>query len=194
MNAAIIIFDDFTDIDLFLIWDILGRQSLGWEVKILGQKNEHVSTNGLSIKTHGNIAESINFDVVIFCSGKKGTRKVINDQSFLNSIRLDINKQLIGSICSGALIMAKLGLLDGLTATTHPQAKKELQSLGIEAVDKPLVAHKNIATTGGCLAGVYLAAWLIQNKHGTAKRDEVIEELLPVGQQAIYQELIAKSI
>ncbi len=42
-QVAIIIFDDFTDIDLFLFWDILGRDKADWNIKILGTQAQHVS-------------------------------------------------------------------------------------------------------------------------------------------------------
>ncbi|MBS0351974.1 MAG: DJ-1/PfpI family protein [Proteobacteria bacterium] len=65
-------------------------------------------------------------------------------------------KQIIGSICSGALILAKLGLLKNNSATTHPRAKPDLQPLEVNVIDKPLVCNGNIATAGGCLSAQYI--------------------------------------
>lgn len=70
-KIAIVIFDDFTDIDLFLMWDILSRNQTDWQIKILGTKEQHRSTHGLYVTTHGNISEANNADVVLFSSGKK---------------------------------------------------------------------------------------------------------------------------
>ena len=97
-------------------------------------------------------------------------------------------------ICSGALIMAKLGLLKNLTATTHPRAKDELQSFGIVVLDQPLVCHGNIATAGGCLAAIYLVGWMLEILYGPEKRDEALKEIIPVGQNQAYQNLISSSI
>lgn len=192
-KISVIIFDDFTDIDLFLMWDLFGRNKTDWEISILGTKESHCSSNGLTIHTHGNIVESKNADVILFSSGK-GSRAVIQDPNFLNEFFLDPKKQIIGSICSGALILASLGLLRDLTATTHPRAKDELQNMGIKVIDEPLICHGNIATAGGCLSAIYLVGWVIDILHGKEKRNQLLEEIMPVGQNKIYEELISSSI
>lgn len=193
-KIAIIIFDDFTDIDLFLMWDILGRNRADWQVKILGTKEQHRSNNGLLITTHGNISEANEADVVLFSSGKKGARAVMKDKAFLATFSLNPQRQLIGSICSGALILASLGLLNGRPATTHPTAKDELQALGIQVIDKPLVCSGNITTAGGCLSAQYLVGWVIERLYGVEKRREALKSLMPVGQSDIYEQLITSSI
>lgn len=192
-KIAIIIFDDFTDIDLFLMWDVLARNKADWTVKILGTKETHLSSNKLVIQTHGNISEANDADVVLFSSGK-GSRAVIQDADFLKAFSLDVRRQVIGSICSGALILASLGLLKNLTATTHPGAKIELEKMNVEVIDQPLVCHGNIATAGGCLSAVYLMGWMIEVLYGKNKRDEVLKEIMPVGQRDVYQNLISASI
>jgi hypothetical protein len=50
MKIAIVIFDKFTDIDLFLMWDLLNRVRVdGWEVKILGEREAHLSATNFEI-------------------------------------------------------------------------------------------------------------------------------------------------
>lgn len=192
-KISIIIFDDFTDIDLFLMWDVLGRNKQDWKVKILGTKLYHKSSNGLNIPTHGYIEEANNADVVLFASGK-GTREVIQDQEFLTAFTLNPKRQLIGSICSGALILAALGLLIDKKATTHPRAKQQLISMGIDVVDKPFVCNGNIATAGGCLSAQYLVGWVIDKLCGTEKKKAALQEIFPVGQIELYENLLNTTI
>lgn len=192
-KIVIIIFDHFTDIDLFLMWDLLGRNKMDWTVRIIGTKKSHLSSNGLVIQTHGDISESKDADVVLFSSGK-GSRAVIQDTNFLNAISLDVRKKIIGSICSGALILAALGLLKNLTATTHPRAKSELEKMGITVIDQPLVCHGNIATAGGCLSAIYLVGWVVEKLFGQEKRDETLKEIFPVGQHDIFQSMISSAV
>ena len=193
-NIAIVIFDSFTDIDLFLMWDILGRNNTDWQVKILGAKEEHRSAHGLSIRTHGHITEANDADVVLFSSGKIGVKAAMADKTFMNAFSLNPKKQLIGSICAGSFILAKLGLLTSGPATTHPDAKKELQALGIEVLDMALVCNGNVATAGGCLSAVYLVGWVVELLFGRGKRKEALRELIPAGQSEIYDHLIESSI
>ena len=193
-KIAIVIFDDFTDIDLFLMWDILGRNKTDWSVKILGTKEQHRSTHGLLVTTHGNIAEANDADVVLFSSGRIGVLNVIENKSFLETFSLNPQKQMIGSICSGAFILAKLGLLEKVLATTHPDAKMGLQALGVETIDKPLVCNGNIATAGGCLSAIYLVGWFVECLYNKEKRRETLKPVIPVGQMDIYEQLITSSI
>lgn len=193
-KIVIVIFDHFTDLDLFLMWDILGRNKTDWQVKILGTKEAHQSANGLLIKTHGYISEANDADVVLFSSGKVGVKGAIANQDFMRAFSLNPDTQLIGSICAGSFILAKLGLLAFGPATTHPDAKEELQALGIEVLDLPLVCKGNVATAGGCLSAVYLIGWAVEALFGRDKRKETLRELIPAGQSAIYERLIDTSI
>ncbi|MBV7264391.1 thiamine biosynthesis protein ThiJ, partial [Photobacterium sp. WH24] len=61
-QIAIVIFDNFTDIDFFLLRDILGRSQMDWSVKILGTKPSHISSLGMEVKTDGHVAETSEAD------------------------------------------------------------------------------------------------------------------------------------
>src|SRR5215207_8133213 len=107
MKIAIVIFDKFTDIDLFLMWDLLNRVRVAdWEVRILGENASHLSATNIEIKTHGALEEADAADAVLFVSGQ-GTRERIADENWLARFDLNAEKQFIGSICSGSLILAK---------------------------------------------------------------------------------------
>ncbi|HUR99933.1 MAG TPA: DJ-1/PfpI family protein [Pyrinomonadaceae bacterium] len=189
MKISIVIFDKFTDIDLWLMWDLLNRVRIeGWSVKIVGEKDVHVSATGIETKTHGAIEEANNSDAILFVSGF-GTRARIADQNWLDRFQLDPEKQIIGSICSGSLIMAKLGLLDGKTATTYPTTKSALENLGIEVIEEPFVAHENIATAGGCLAQQYLVGWVIEKLADTEWKNVVIRSIQPVGEGLFFDDV-----
>lgn len=182
MRATIIAFDQFTDIDVFLIWDLLKRVKVpNWEVQILGDKSNHMSLGGLVIPTHGELARANDADVVIFTSGP-GSRKKLEDSAFLGAFKLSPERQMIGSMCSGALILAKLGLLKGREATTYPTAKAALEAFGVTVVEKPFVAEGNVATAAGCLAAQYLAGWVIERHAGPAIRQAVLKSIQPVGE------------
>ncbi len=188
MKIAIVIFDKFTDIDLFLMWDLLNRVRVAdWEVKILGERETHLSATNIEIKTHGRIEEANESDAVLFVSGQ-GTRDRIADENWLAKFDLNPKKQFIGSICSGSLILAKLGLLQNKTATTYPTSKAVLEGLDVEVVEKPFVAHERIATAGGCLAQQYLIGWVIENMAGADWRNLVLKSIQPVGEGLFFDD------
>lgn len=188
MKTSIVIFDKFTDIDLFLMWDLLNRVHIpDWSVRILGEKAEHISATGISIATHGRIEEANDADAVLFVSGT-GTRVCIADENWLSKFSLDPERQVIGSICSGALILAKLGLLEGKTATTYPTIKSTLESLGVEVVEKPFINHGNIATAGGCLAQQYLIGWMVEKLADKEWSDLILRSIQPVGEGLFFDD------
>jgi putative intracellular protease/amidase len=182
MKIGIVIFDQFTDIDLFLMWDLFNRVRLpGWDVRILGEHSQHVSATGLTTATHGKLEEANEADAVLFVSGQ-GTRAKMIDRDWLSRFHLDPERQVIGSICSGALLLGALGLLKEKTATTYPTVKPVLESLGVMVEEKPFIAHGNIATAGGCLAVQYLAGWVIEKKADRSWRDLILKSIQPVGE------------
>lgn len=185
MKIAIIVFDNFTDIDIFLPWDLFNRakfRNKQVEVKFLGTKEVHLSACKLELKTHGFIEEARDADIVFFGSGS-GTRQLFKNQEYLDRFNLDPQKQIICSMCSGALILAGLGLLEGIKATTYPTAFEELRNMGVEVLeDKHLVIHDNIATAAGCLAAIDLISWCLEKTMGAEVKEDVIASVLPVGQ------------
>ncbi len=176
MKVSIVTFDDFTDLDLFILWDLLKRvESPGWHVKILGERESHVSVTGIEIKMHGRLEEANDSDAVLFCSGD-GTRQKVRDEAFLGAFRLDENRQLIGAIDSGALLLGALGLLKGRKATSYPSAeiKRMLEDAGAEVVWDSFVREGNVATAAQCLSGQYLVGWVVESLAGPAQREKVL--------------------
>jgi transcriptional regulator GlxA family with amidase domain len=189
-KITIVAFDKFTDIDVFLAWDLFNRVRLiqkDWEVKIVGSQAKHTSVTGISFDMHGTVEDCSTADVVFFASGP-GTRKLIKDREYLERFDLNPEKQIICSMCSGSLILAALGLLNGISATTYPTAIDELKSFGIQVENKDLVVHGNIATAAGCLAAIDLVGFCIEKLLGVEVREEVIASVQPVGKglECIY--------
>lgn len=186
----IVAFDKFTDIDVFLAWDLFNRVRLihkDWDVKIVGTQPSHTSVTGIKLDMQDSIESCRDADVVFFASGP-GTRKLIRDAEYLKRFNLNPATQIIVSMCSGSLILAGLGLLNGLTATTYPTAVDELKSFGIAVENKDLVIHGNIATAAGCLAAIDLVGYCIERLLGVEAREEVIASVQPVGKglECIY--------
>ena len=168
-TIAIVAFDGFTDIDVFLHWDLLNRVGQlfpeahpDWQVRLLGTAERHVSRAGLEIPMHGAVDEAGAADAVLHAGGPT-TRGLMWDLDYLSRLALDPGRQLVASQCSGALVLGACGVLEGLAATTTPSARADLEGLGVTVVAEPFVAHERVATAAGCLAGVELSRWLIVN-------------------------------
>ena len=111
MQIALITFEQFTDVDVFLPWDLLNRvKRPDWSVRILADAPRVTSRTGLGLEVHGDLAEAREADAVIVTSGDL-TRTLSKDAAFLAKLDLDPSRQLIGSMCSGALILGAKGPL-----------------------------------------------------------------------------------
>jgi hypothetical protein len=96
-KIVLVAFDQFTDIDLFLMWDILGRNTEDWHVRILASSSIVRSAHGLPVSVHGPLSEANSADAVLFVSGKEGIPAALAAPDFLPSFELDSRRQRIGS-------------------------------------------------------------------------------------------------
>ncbi len=190
--VTLVAFDDFTDIDLQLAWDLLNRVEMPrWRVEIVGSATTHRSRTGIEVATRGGLDACYRADAVLFGSGP-GSRKCIASREFLDSLALDPTRQLIGSQCSGALILAALGLLEDRPATTHPLVRTELEAMGVAVVEAPLVVDGNIATAGGCLAATYLSSWIVDRLAGRDQRNAILRSVAPVAEAPALLESVER--
>jgi transcriptional regulator GlxA family with amidase domain len=69
-------------------------------------------------------------------------------------------------VCSGSLLLAAAGLLNGTPATTHWIARDLLAALGAKPVPERVVVHGKIITAAGVSSGIDMALGLVQRLHG----------------------------
>ncbi|MDR5781898.1 DJ-1/PfpI family protein [Caballeronia sp. LZ065] len=194
MHIAILTFDGFNELDSLIALGILNRiRKPGWKVSIACPSAEVTSMNGVIIRAQATLAEASAADAVIVGSGMR-TRDVVADADLMARIRLDPSRQLLAAQCSGTLILAKLGLLDGTPACTDVTTKPWVQEAGVRTLDQPFVAKGNVATAGGCLASQYLAAWVIARLEGLDAACSALDYVAPVGEKDEYVERAMKNI
>jgi transcriptional regulator GlxA family with amidase domain len=186
MHIAILTFEGFNELDSLIALNILNRvKAPDWRVSIASPSQRVRSMNGVVIEAQASLSDAREADAVLVGSGTK-TREVVADAELMSQLRLDPERQLIGAQCSGALILAKLGLLNDVPACTDSITKPWVEEAGIEVLNQPLFARDNIATAGGCLASHYLAAWFIARLKSVDAAREVIHYVAPVGEKDAY--------
>ncbi len=194
MHIAILTFDAFNELDSFIALGILNRiQKPDWKVSIASPTPQVTSMNGLTIERHIPIEDVRHADAVLVGSGMK-TRDIAADSQLMASLQLDPTRQLLGAQCSGALILAKLGLLDSIPACTDLTTKPWVQEAGVEVLNQPLFASGNIATAGGCIASQYLAAWFIAKTEGLEAAKDAMYYVAPVGEKDTYVNMMLENI
>jgi transcriptional regulator GlxA family with amidase domain len=82
-------------------------------------------------------------------------------------------------------MLAKLGLLTGLSATLTQLAFAELEAPGVTIPQQPIVVHGNIATGGGCLATQDLAGWMVRRLIGEDPAAAIVHSIARVAAPAM---------
>jgi transcriptional regulator GlxA family with amidase domain len=191
MLIAIVTFDGFNEIDSFVAMNVLGRALRpAGRVLIASNQSEITSMNGVRVQRQATLAEACDADAVIVGSGVR-TLELAQDASLMSQLQFDPDRQLIGSQCSGALLLAKLGLLQGLPACTDSSTKPWVQKAGIQVLEQPFNARGNVASAGGCLASAYLAGWIIARTQGLEAAKAVLRYVAPVGES---DEFVARAV
>jgi transcriptional regulator GlxA family with amidase domain len=186
MRIAILTFDGFNELDSLIALGVLQRVSQPrWTVALTCPAPQVRSMNGVVLQAQAPLAFAREADAVLVGSGVK-TRELVEDAAQMAELALDPARQLIGAQCSGTLLLARLGLLQGLPACTDLTSKPWVQAAGVEVLERPFVARGNLATAGGCLASPYLAAWVILRLAGADAAQQALHYLAPVGEKAGY--------
>lgn len=186
MNIVILTFEGFNELDSFIALGVLNRISRpGRHVRICCPAASVTSMNGVTVSAQCDLSAVKTADVVLVGSGMK-TRDVARDASIMDALALDPSRQLVGAQCSGTLILARLGLLDGIPACTDLTTKPWVEEAGVEVLAQPFHANGNIATAGGCLASSYLAAWVIAKTEGIGAAEDALYYVAPVGEKEAF--------
>lgn len=193
MQVAVVTFDGYNELDSFIASALINRcRKDGLEAFITTPAPVVTSMNGVEVTGQRPMEFVTEADVVLIGSGVKA-RDVIADDHLISRLSLDPSRQLIGAQCSGALVLARLGLLDGMPACTDMKSRPFVEAFDVTVLDGPFHAEGNIATAGGCLASQYLATWVISRMLGQDAARDVINYVAPVGenQQTVERALRA---
>ncbi len=194
MKVSILTFEGFNELDSFIALGILNRlRSKGLQVHITAPSAKITSMNGVTIEIAKQLEFAAEADAVLFGSGIY-TREIAQNRDLLNRINLNPNHQLIGSQCSGTLLMAKLGLINNLPACTDLTTKPWAIEAGAKIIDAPFYADGNLSTAGGCMSSQYLAAWTIAKLFNYDEAENAIYYVAPVGQKEEYVEMVMKVV
>jgi putative intracellular protease/amidase len=163
--VAIPLFPRFTALDAVGPYEVLQRIP-SIDVIFVGHRRGEVRTeNGmLGVACDASFDEVGKPDVVVVPGGI-GTRKLIHDEPIRDWLQaVHPTTTFTASVCTGALLLAAAGLLDGLTATTHWRAVDLLNELGARYVPDRVVEHlpQRIITAAGVSSGIDMALRLTE--------------------------------
>jgi transcriptional regulator GlxA family with amidase domain len=180
-NVAILLFDDVEVLDFagpFEVFSVTGRRgdSVPFHVYTVAEKRAPIiARNGLSINPHYTIDDCPPPQIVIVPGGY-GTRREMHNPVIVDWVKKwDQQTDMTLSVCTGSLILAEAGLLDGLTATTHFGAFDLLRETapGAEVrTDVRFADNGRIVTSAGISAGIDMSLHVVARLLGEEQARE----------------------
>ena len=126
------------------------------------------TTGGLKIIADYTFNNFPKIDILIVPGGY-GTRTLLNNEILLKWIKAVSDKaNITASVCTGSLLLAKAGLLEGKRATTHWGAIEALKSISkdIQVITERRVVNDEIITSAGVSSGIDMAFMIVENLYG----------------------------
>jgi len=190
LNVAIITLPEFNELDSFVALAMLNRAE-GVRAFLAGPASVATSMNGVETRIGGSLSDAAAADAVLFGSGMQ-SKAFAEDQTFLTSISVDPARQLVGSQCSGAMILAGLGLLDDMPVCTDKKTRTWVEARGLTVTGESLSVRDGLATAGGCLSSQYLVTWTLMRLVGEAETRNALDYVVPVGELESYKDKLVQ--
>ncbi|MBW8878485.1 MAG: DJ-1/PfpI family protein [Acidobacteria bacterium] len=172
--AAILIFEGVQIIDYTGPYEVLGQA--GFRVFTVAASAASITTSmGMKVTPAYALADAPPADVLVIPGGD--TRSTLADAAVLAWVRERARPaRHVLTVCNGAFILAKTGLLDGLTATTFydliPQLRETAPKVHVVA-DRRFVDNGQIITTAGLSSGIDGALHVVERMLGTGRAQQV---------------------
>ncbi len=175
-SVGILVFPEVEVLDFCGPFEVFASASEGrmrlFSVSVVGETTDVVSCRGgLLVKPNIGFADAPQFDLIVVPGGF-GTRTEIDNPVVIDWIRAqDAATEITASVCTGALLLAKAGLLDDVPVTTHWDAFDEL--LGYfphlqTDTTRRVIDSGHIVTSAGVSAGIDMALAMVERLHGRA--------------------------
>jgi cyclohexyl-isocyanide hydratase len=182
MKIGFIIFKNVTQLDFTAPFEVFARMPNSEVLLISKDKNPVKSDKGLSVLPTHTFENCPQLDLICVPGGG-GISEVIEDEKTLNFLKIQVqNAKYLTSVCTGSIVLAVAGLLDGYKATTHWLSIDLLRKFAnIDVVEERVVKDRNRFTGGGVTAGIDFALTIAAEIYGEniAKEIQLIIEYNP---------------
>ena len=181
MRIAIAVFEGAEELDFVGPWEVLAAwrylHSDEVDVFLVADTLDPVTcAKGMRVLADRTWGDAGQIDVLVYPGGK-GTRAQLGNEEIRARLRgLRDQGTVMTSVCTGSLVYADAGLLDGKPAATYHTAFPELLPLGNEIEPRPddrFVDAGEVITAAGVSAGVDMALHLVGRLHSPERAKEV---------------------
>ena len=166
MKIVILLFDNYTALDIVGPYEVLNKLPNS-KIFLVGlEKKEYRDTYGLKISADNSIDEISEADILLIPGGF-GIDNLLKNEEVLDWIRrIDSTTKWTISVCSGSLLLAQTGLLNGKNCTTHWRRKEQLQRFNVKVKNERYIQDGKFITSAGVSAGIDMALYLVSKIAG----------------------------
>ena len=172
-QVAILVYPEFTALDALGPHYFLAGM-MGATVRFVAKTVDPVpcegaSKGGFCVRPQLTFADCpAELDLLLVPGGLTGTFAAIEDKATINFLRSRAAKtKLVGSVCTGSLVLGAAGLLKGRKATSHWQMLEVLKAVGATPVAERIVFDgADRVTAAGVSAGLDLGLELVRRYRG----------------------------
>jgi putative intracellular protease/amidase len=169
MNIAIVLYDGFTALDAIGPYEVLSRLPGASATFVAVEAGPVRTDNGMLTILAERSLEHVQRPDIVLVPGGPGEVAARAGGPVLDWLKAaDRTSTWTTSVCTGSLILAAAGLLDGRRATSHWLALEELRRLGAEPVHERVVFDGKLVTAAGVSAGIDMALTLAARVAGDA--------------------------
>lgn len=167
MEIAIPVYDGFTALDAIGPYSVL-HLIPGAEVRWLGQKSGPARDESGACEIMADaVWEDCREPEILMVPGGSGNRHLIGDERLSEWLRgVHENTKYTTSVCTGSLLLAGAGILDGLEATTHWLAMDTLEENGVKPTLRRVVEQGKVITSAGVSSGIDMSLRLTELLYG----------------------------
>jgi transcriptional regulator GlxA family with amidase domain len=178
MRYEVLLYDGFDELDALAPWEVLEgvsreRDDLDVALVTVDGEAQVRASHGTIITPHRALSEHV--DVLVVPGGgwrdrsQAGARTEYERGVVPAAIReRHENGALVASVCTGAMLLAAAGLLEGRPAITHHSAIADLEADGANVIRARVVEDGDIVTAGGVTSGLDLALHLVERQFGAS--------------------------
>ena len=160
MKIAILLFDNFTALDVAGPYEVLSNIPGAKIYFTAEQPGIYKNSKCMQISADYSLSDIPDPEILVIPGGF-GIDAILGNQNILNWIKAVHEKSLwTTSVCSGALLLAEAGILNGRKATTHWNRVEQLKKYPVEFVNERYVKDGKIITSAGVSAGIDMALYL----------------------------------
>ncbi|AJH75538.1 DJ-1/PfpI family protein [Bacillus cereus ATCC 4342] len=186
MKIQIVLFDGFGELVFFAPFEVLNRaieEGAPFTVELVSseRKQEVTTSFGVTIQLHDFLRMDNRPDLLIVPGGgwnhkvKHGARKQAELGTLTKMIREMHNEgTIVAGVCTGGMLLAASGILNGQKATMHHLAQGEINKYGAELLPYRIVDQGDIITARGVTSGIDLALWITE-KFASSKIAAAVE-------------------